>query len=191
MNDRNYSQKPLGGGLRGYNPSNMFIGFAEDPVRCVVFVLLISLFFLMLLAGGICLWPYLISRAAESGGFDVASPVGKLLLTGGICAVVGGLISIYLCWFHEWVEVNTFSFGKVFMIVYIVEIITGFILIPVLGTDMLGIQNPNTWTMVLSFLFHGLLGALLTMVPSLIAAVLGYLVNRIANLILLRKERRY
>ena len=191
MNDRNYTQKPSNGGLRGYNPSNMFIGFAEDPVRCVVFVLLISLFFLMLLAGGVCLWPYLISCAAEGGGFDVASSIGKLILTGGICTAVGALLSIYLCWFHEWVEVNTFSFGKIFMIIYIVEIITGFILIPVLGTDMLGIQNPNAWTTVLSFLFHGLLVALLAMAPSLIAAALGYLVNRIANMILLRKERRY
>ena len=149
-----------------------------------------TIFPLMLLAGGICLWPYLISCAAE-GGFDLASSVGKLLLTGGIAAAVGALMSIYLNWFHEWFDGNSFSFGKIFMIIYITELVTSFILIPALGTDMLGIQNPNTWTMVLSFLFHGMLGSLLTMVPSLIVAALGYLVNRIANLILLRKERRY
>jgi len=179
MNDRDYTQRPLNGANRGYMPSNLVISIAEDPGRAAAFILLIAIFFLMLLAGGICIWPYLFSCMQQAGGFDSASSIGKLVISSGISGLAGLLFSLYLCWFHEWRDTNDFSFAKIFMLVYMAEVCLSFILIPVMKVDMLGIVDPNGWTQVLGFLFHGMLGALVTMLPSLAAALIGYLLNRL------------
>ena len=179
MDNRNYTQRPFISGFGGYNPSNMVISIAEDPVRCAVLVLLVAIFFLMLLAGGICIWPYLFTCIEQAGGFDAATSLGRMVIAGGISTLVGALYSFYLCWFHEWRDANSFSFTKIFMLVYMVEVVLSFILIPCMQVDLLNVANPNTWTQVLSFLFHGMLGALLTMVPSLLVSLVGFILNRL------------
>ena len=164
---------------RSYRPRDIIISIWDDPIQTITATVILVLFALLFVLGSICVWPYFLSKAFAEGVFDMSSPFAKMILVGGISGIVGLLISIYLCWFFEWKQEEEFSLVRIWMIIYIVEVVVNFILMPVFGVNMLAVTNPDGWTSILNLLFHSMLGIMMAFVPSFLVALLGYCANLI------------
>lgn len=158
-------------------PRDIIISIANNPVQSVMFTVIMTILGIVVVLGGICIWPYLFGEAFAGGGLDLATSFGKFVLLGGISGLLGLAVSIYFCWFYEWDEGLMFSFCRIWVIVYMVEIVANWMLMPILGIDMLAVASADVWSGILSVLLHGILGMLLAVSPSFIATLIGYLIN--------------
>ena len=164
---------------RGNRLGDVLISIAQDPIQCVTAALIFGIVAVMLILGSICVWPYFVSKAFAGGSFDAASPFGKMLVLGGISAGLGLVVAVYLCWFFEWKSAEEFSLRRIWMIIFMAEIVSNFILIPIFGVNLLAVSDPDAWVSILSLLVHGILGIMTALVPSFFAALLGYCANGI------------
>lgn len=165
-------------GARSYTrPREVIVSIANNPNQGVAMILLLAAFSVVFVLGGICIWPYFISKAFAEGSLDMQSVFGKAVVIGGISCVIGLLISAYFSWFYEWDEERRFSFPRVFLIVYSVLIFANWLLMIIFHMDILGSLSNDAWTGILSVLCHGILGMLMALLPSLLAAIAGYTAN--------------
>lgn len=158
-------------------PREIIISIANNPDQGVVMVLLLAVFLVVFALGGICIWPYFVSKAFADGALDMQSVFGKAVVIGGISCVIGLLLSIYFSWFYEWDEERRFSFPRVFLIVYAVLMLLNWVLMIIFRMDILGSLKSDAWTGILSVLCHGILGMLMALLPSFLAAIAGYAAN--------------
>ncbi len=174
--DNRYSRYG-GGQWRGVHPKDVVISIVNDPIQSIMAGIIGSILMILLVLGSICIWPYFFSRAFVEGQFIASSPFGKMLIASGIAAGVGVAATVYLCWFFEWKKEDKFSLLRIWLIIYVVEMVVNFTLMPVLGVNMLAASGTDIWIHILNLLFHGMLGVMMALVPSFLSAVLGYLVN--------------
>ena len=168
---------PMGG--FAYRPGEAIISFAEDPIQVIMGSIILAAIVILFILGGICIWPFMFSRACEGGSFAAGSVFGKMIILGGISGAIGAAVSVYLSWFFEWEDQRRLSFFKIWLIVYTVEMLASLLLMPVMGVDMLQVAQPDGWTNILGMLVHGVMGMLISTVPSFAASFLGFCANRL------------
>lgn len=178
MNPRGYQS---GQGVYGpiSYPRSWIITIMDDPIQGLMVMIVLMILVGAMAIGGVCIWPYFFTSAFSEGSFNAGSSFGKMIISGAVAGGLGLLAAFYLCWIREWQDARNFCLLRIFMIIYVIEMVACFIMIPVMGVDMLEASASGGWINVLRLLFHGMLGMLVPIVPSLLAALLGYAANEI------------